>query len=101
MIIEVMMRYYLTAHLEHLKDWDRVLPAVQSKINSSSKTSTGRSPYELMYGTAIRQSWNLLRRLSPQNFTLYMDADEALKFTAVAMKQTYDQRHSLMHFKKN
>jgi Chromo (CHRromatin Organisation MOdifier) domain len=70
-------------------------------LNSSTNTSTEKSPHELMYGIALG---DLLRSLSNpeaipmQDFTMRDDAYEAMKFAAMYMKDMYDRKHTELHF---
>jgi hypothetical protein len=45
-------------------------------------------------------SQNLLRRISDRTFALHQDAQEALAYAAIRMKEQYDRHHQPMHFKK-
>ena len=99
-VVETMMRHQLVLEPKLQSHWERLLPPIQAALNSSKKTSTGLSPHELMYGQPLRQPWNLLRRISDRTFALRQDAQEALAYAAIRMKEQYDKRHQPMHFEK-
>jgi hypothetical protein len=53
-----------------------------------------------MYGQPLCQPWNLLCRISDQTFALCQDAQEALAYTTIRMKEQFNRHHQPMYFKK-
>ena len=52
---------------ERLKDWDRYLPAILFTYREVPQSSTGFSPFELLYGRTVRGPMQILKELWPGN----------------------------------
>ena len=97
--LEGMLRPYVGApHRQQL--WEDYLPLVEFAYNSTPQTSTGKSPFELMYGFQPRAPVDLLSSLHGDSSDflrdLYANLLEAhcnLLNAQRSMKSFYDQGH--------
>lgn len=85
------------------KDWDKVLPEVQRCINWSPSKSTGKPPFELLFGFKPSKLDNFPRELLPTSdeyASPKLLQDEARSNVLKAqeiMKSTFDKRHCVAH----
>jgi hypothetical protein len=69
-------------------------------MNSSISASTGHTPHKLMYGTELRQAWDMLPQAfdHDQDFQARIDAEQSLAYAAMKMKTYFDRKHKPIHF---
>jgi hypothetical protein len=70
---------------EHHSSWDQILPQTEFAYNDSVNRSTGKSPFQIMYGTQLRGFYEL--RDSGQTATSSASAEEF----AEAMKELHSR----------
>jgi hypothetical protein len=98
---EIFLRYAI-ASLPNARLWPTVLPQMQAIMNSTTSTTTGKSPHELVYGMKLNSPMELLKdnpASKRQDFTLHIDAEEAIKLAQLTMKRHYDRHHQQISFK--
>lgn len=78
--------------------WPQVLPRLQAVINLTIATSTGHSPHQIMYSLTLGSALALPASTTMQDFTVWIDAQEALTWAAMSMKWCYDVVHSPQYF---
>ena len=75
---------------------------MQAVMNSTTSATTGKTPHELAYGMKLNSPMELLKdnpASKRQDFTLRIDAEEAIKLAQLTMKRHYDRRHRPISFK--
>ena len=92
---EIAFRYLIPA-LSNIHFWPQILPVLQFALNSSSSGATKHSPHQLMYGMILGSALHLPSGI--QDFTLRMDAAEAISMAAMQAKRLYDERHTSIYF---
>jgi hypothetical protein len=98
---EIFLRYAI-ASLPNVRLWPTVLPQMQAVMNSTTSATTGKTPHELAYGMKLNSPMELLKdnpASKRQDFTLRIDAEEAIKLAQLTMKRHYDRRHRPISFK--
>ncbi|THC94471.1 hypothetical protein EYZ11_006036 [Aspergillus tanneri] len=87
-----MLRHQLTC--DPNASWVSFLPSFISTINGTANASTKASPHRLLFGMDLRRPWNAVKEyLGGQDFSSRVDAEEALAFASLRMKEIYDRRH--------
>lgn len=100
--VEIAMRYFVTANQD--ANWTDVLPDLQSFLNSSKNATTGVSPDQYLFGFDLNTDALIgLRQLPDEDFRALRlqyreQADEALDFANVRMKDRYDDKHERKTF---
>jgi hypothetical protein len=68
-------------------------------MNSSISATTKHTPHELAYGVAVRRPLDLLRKaFGKQDFSMRIDAAEAISIAQMTMKRYYDEKHQPKSF---
>ncbi|KAJ5689575.1 hypothetical protein N7462_003967 [Penicillium macrosclerotiorum] len=76
------------------------LPNLQASMNSSINVSTGYTPHKLMYGTELRQAFDMMPQAFDHDteFQARVDAEQSLAYAAMKMKTYFDKKHKPIHF---
>ena len=83
---------------DNLKDWDIELPEVQRQINWSPSKSTGKSPFEALFGFVPEITNDFPAELLPESDyvdpkTVQEEVRGAITRSQAKMKEYYDKRH--------
>lgn len=85
------------------RDWDKMLPEVQRCINWSPSKSTGKAPFELLFGYKPRKLDNFPNDLLPTSEeyaspeVLQEEARNNIMKAQEVMKSAYDKHHCVAH----
>ena len=97
--VEIALRFFIHA-LEDPSLWPEVLPRIQSILNNTSSSTTGKTPNEIAYGYSPRRPLDLLSDpLLPNTFQAHTDATDAISFALANQKAHYDQKHQPLFMK--
>ena len=81
--------------------WPTALPAIQSIINNTSLSTTGKTLNEIAYSFISRRPWDLLSALpSPAITTTRIEGVDAVSFAMANQKTYYDGKHQPILMKK-
>ncbi len=97
--VEIALRFFIHA-LDNSGLWPQVLPRIQAIINNTSSSSTGKTPNKVAYGFSPRRLLDLLAVLPiPNALATRTDAADAVYFTLLNLKVTYDRKHQPLFMK--
>src|SRR5204863_1977090 len=85
--------WYFLAMLKNPAEWPQCLLQIQSVLNNS-KTSTGRTPNEVVYGFTPNFMIDYTTDPDIDLPAARIDAADALDLAAMNMKYHYDRRHN-------
>ena len=97
--VEIALRFFIHV-FKDLFQWPQVFPHIQAIINNSSSSTIGKTPNELVYDFSLWRPLDLLAAL-PTSDVLAAKANviEAISFTLLNQKVTYNCRHQLLFMK--
>ena len=97
--VEIALRFFVHA-LEDPSLWPEVLPRIQSILNNTSSSTTGKTPNEIAYGFSLRRPLDLLSDpLLPNTFQARADTADAISFALANQKTNYDRKHQPLFMK--
>lgn len=97
--VEIALRFFVHA-LEDPSLWLEVLPQIQSILNNTSSSTTGKTPNEMAYGFSPRKPLDLLSLPGlPAAFQAGADAANAISFVLANQKAHYDRKHQPLFLK--
>lgn len=97
--MEIALRFFIHV-LEDPAKWPEVLPRIQSILNNTSSSTTGKTPNEVAYGFSPRRPLDLLTALPlPQPLATRAEASAAISFAMSNQKTTYDRKHQPLFMK--
>ena len=101
---EIALRYAIDI-LETPGLWPSILPRLQAQLNAAPSATTGRSAHELSYGMKLNAPVDLVTKAlrdnseeGAQDFSLRLEAMEAINLAQMAMKRQYDRKHKFQEF---
>ncbi len=98
--VEIALRFFVYG-LDNSFIWPTALPAIQSIINNTSSSTTGKTPNEIAYGFTPRRPLDLLSALpSVAIATTRIEAADAISFVMANQKTNYDRKHQPLFMKK-
>lgn len=91
--IEIALRFFIHA-LEDPSFWPEVLPQIQSILNNTSSSTTGKTRNEVAYGFSSRRPLDLLSPPGlPAAFQARADVVNAISFILTNQKAHYNRKH--------
>ena len=97
--MEIALRFFVYA-LEDASLWSEVLPPIQSILNNTSSSTTGKTPNEIAYDFSPRRPLDLLSDPSlPNTFQARSDATDGISFALANQKAHYDRKYQLIFIK--
>ena len=91
--VEIALRFFVQA-LEDPSLWPEVLPRIQSILNNTYSSTTGKTSNKIAYGFSPRRPFNLLSdSLLPNTFQAHADAADAISFALANQKAHYNRKH--------
>lgn len=98
--VEIALCFFVHG-LDNLSMCPTALPAIQSIINNTSSSTTGKTPNEIAYGFTPRRPLDLLSALpSPAIATTRIEAADAISFAIANQKAHYDRKYQPLFMKK-
>ena len=86
--------------MEDLSRWPKVLPRIQSLLNNTSSSTTGKTPNEITYSFSPRRPLDLISALDmPNTCVTRTDAADAISFALLNQKEHYDRKHQPLFMK--
>lgn len=79
--------------------WPEILPKIQSLLNNTSSSTTGKTPNEIAYGFSTRRPLDLLAAIPTPDVSSRLDAADAIAFATANQKEHYDRRHQPLFMK--
>ena len=74
--------------------WPEVLPRIQSLLNNTSSTTTGKTPNEIAYRFSPRRTLDLYSTATrPDTYVAHTEATNAISFALANHKEHYDKSH--------
>ena len=97
--VEIALRFFVHA-LEDPSCWPEVLPRIQSILNNTLSSTTGKTPNEIAYGFLLRKPLDLISLSSlPDTYVARADAADAISFALANQKAHYDRKHQPLFMK--
>ncbi len=97
--IEIVLRFFIHA-LEDPSCWPEVLPHIQSILNNTSSSTTGKTPNEIAYGFSSRRQLDLISPSTlPDTYVTRADVADAISFALANQKAHYDRKHQPLFMK--
>lgn len=86
--------------MEDPSHWPEVLPRIQSLLNNTSSSTTGKTPNEIAYGFSPRRPLDLILAIDVPNASVARtDAADAISFALLNQKEHYDRKHQPLFMK--
>lgn len=80
--------------------WPEVMPRIQSLLNNTSSSTTGKTPNEVAYGFSPRKLLDLCSASTlPDAYIARTAASDAISFTLANQKEHYDRSQQLLFMK--
>ncbi len=80
--------------------WPEVLPRIQSLLNNTSSSTTGKTPNKIPHGFSPRRPLDLCSAVaSPNTYVTHAKATNVISFAPANQKQHYDKRHQPIFMK--
>ncbi len=74
--------------------WPEVLPWIQSLLNNTSSSTTGKTSNKIAYGFSPGRSLDLCSAVAlPNMYVACAEATDTISFTLANQKEHYDRRH--------
>ena len=97
--VEIALRFFIHA-MDDPSCWPEVLPQIQSLLNNTSSSTTGKTPNEIAYGFSPRRPLDLCSAVaSPDTYVARAEATDAVSFALANQKEHYDRRHQPLFMK--
>lgn len=90
--VEITLRFFVHGLLNP-SVWPEILPRIQSLLNNTSSSTTGKTPNEIAYGFSTRRPLDLLAAIPTPDVSSRLDAANAIAFATANQKEHYDQRY--------
>ena len=91
--VEIALRFFVYA-IEDSSYWPKVLPQIQSLLNNTSSSTTGKTPNEIAYGFSPRRPLDLILVLDvPNTCVAHTDAANAISFALLNQKEHYNRKY--------
>ena len=98
-IVKIVLRFFVHA-LEDTSLWPKMLFCIQSILNNTSSSTTGKTPNKIAYGFSPRRPLDLLSDLLLLNtFQARTNATNAISFALGNHKAHYDGKHQPLFMK--
>lgn len=96
--MKIALRFYIHA-LTNPAVWPEVLTRIQSLLNNTSSSTTGKTSNEIAYGFIPRRPLDLLAAILTVNLSVRLDAADAFAFATANHKEYYDRKHQPLFMK--
>ena len=97
--VEIALRFFIHALKDPAK-WPKVLPQIQSILNNTSSSTTGKIPNEVAYDFTPRRLLDLLSAFPlPQPLATRAEASDTISFAMSNQKTTYDRKYQPLFMK--
>lgn len=97
--VEIALRFFVHG-LEDPSQWPKVLSRIQSILNNTSSSTTGKTPNEIAYGFSPWRPLDLPAFSPiPDTYVARTDAADAISFALANQKAHYDRKHQPMFMK--
>ncbi len=97
--VEIALRFFVHAMDDPLR-WPDVLPRIQSLLNNTSSSTTGKTPNEVAYGFSPRRPLDLCSAATlPDTYVARATAADAISFALTNHKEHYDRSHQPLFMK--
>ena len=97
--VEIALRFFVHA-MEDSSRWPEVLPRIQSLLNNTSSSTTGKRPNEIAYGFSPRRPLDLCATVTqPDTYVARVEAADSIFFAFANHKEHYDRSHQLLFMK--
>lgn len=93
-IVEIALRFFIHDPLNP-SVWPEILPKIQSLLNNTFFSTTGKTFNEIVYGFSTRRPLDLLAVILTPDIASQLDAVDAIAFTTTNQKEYYNRRHQL------
>lgn len=91
--VEIALHFFIYA-IDDPFCWPKVLPRIQSLLNNTFSSTTGKISYEITYGSCPRRPLDLfLAILLPNTYVTYAEAFDAISFVLADQKKHYNRCH--------
>lgn len=97
--MEIALQFFVYT-MEDPSCWPKVLPQIQSLLNNTSSSTTGKTPNEIAYGFSPKRPLNLILAMDvPNACVACTDAADAISFALLNQKEHYNRKHQLLFIK--
>ena len=97
--VEIALRFFVHA-MEDLSRWPKVLSQIQSLLNNTSSSTTGKTPNEIAYSFSPRRPLDLISAMDvPNACVARTDGADAISFALLNQKEHYDRKHQPLFMK--
>ena len=80
--------------------WPEVLLRIQSLLNNTFSSTTGKTPNEIAYGFSQKRPLDLISAIDePDACVTRADAADAISFALLNQKEHYDRKHQPLFMK--
>ena len=98
-IVEIALRFFVHA-MEDASRWPEVLPHIQSLLNNTSSSTTGKTPNKIAYGFSPRRPLDLCSAATlPDTYVARTGAADAIFFALANHKEHYNRSHQPLFMK--
>ena len=97
--VEIALQFFVHA-MEDASRWPKVLQKIQSLLNNTSSSTTGKIPNEIAYGFAPRRPLDLCLTITqPNTYVARIEAVDAISFALANHKEHYNRSHQPLFMK--
>ncbi len=97
--VEIALRFFVHA-MEDPSRWPEVLPRIQSLLNNTSSSTTGKTSNEIAYGFSSRRPLDLCSTVTrPDTYVAHTKATNAKSFALANHKEHYNRSHKPLFMK--
>ncbi len=97
--VEIALRFFVHA-MDDPSRWPEVLPRIQSLLNNTSSSTTGKTLNEVAYGFSPRRPLDLYSATTlPDTYVACAAAADAISFALANHKEHYDRSHQPLFMK--
>ena len=97
--VEIALQFFVHA-IDDLFHWPEVLLCIQSLLNNTSSSTTGKTPNEVVYGFLLRRLLDLCSATTlPDAYVARTAAADAILFAFANQKEHYNRSHQPLFIK--
>lgn len=97
--IEITLRFYFHA-IENAPRWPEVLPRIQSLLNNTSSSTTGKTPNKIIYRFSSRRLLDLCSTITlPNTYVACIRVTNTISFILANHKEYYNRSHHPLFMK--
>lgn len=97
--VEIALRFFNHA-MEDASRWPKILPQIQSLLNNTSFSTTGKTPNEIAYGFSPKRPLDLCLAVTRSDtYVARTEAADTISFALANHKEYYDRSHQPLFMK--